>query len=126
MTDDEFNKGYRYNVRHVYGDVGGDSNRRSGGYSPYSCQKILTEHAPGNGEAHGCPYRHFDEQNLMTLLEGVGISDKGVLQGVREDKQKQKFHMACNRYVLDLFMLCVGLHRWTLGGGRSRRSRCLG
>ncbi|KAK4203070.1 eukaryotic and archaeal DNA primase, large subunit-domain-containing protein [Triangularia verruculosa] len=97
MSDDEFNKGYRYNVRHVYGDVGGDSNRRSGGYSPYSCQKILTEHAPGNGEAHGCPYRHFDEQNLMALLEGVGINDKVVLQGVRDDKQKQKFHMACNR-----------------------------
>ncbi|KAA8630630.1 hypothetical protein SMACR_08356 [Sordaria macrospora] len=98
ITDDTFNKEYRYNVRHTYGDVGGDSNRRGGGYSPYSCQKILTEHPPGPGEAHGCPYRHFNMENLQTLLQqGMGVTDRGVLNGVKEDKEKQKFHMACNR-----------------------------
>ncbi|KAH8888800.1 DNA primase, large subunit [Thozetella sp. PMI_491] len=97
VTDDTFNKEYRYNVRHTYGDVGGDSNRRSGGYSPMSCQKILTEHPPGPGEAHGCPYRHFNMENLASLLQGMGITDRGVLQGVQEDREKQKFHMACNR-----------------------------
>ncbi|KAK1760649.1 DNA primase large subunit [Echria macrotheca] len=97
ITDDTFNKEYRYNIRHVYGDVGGDSNRRSGGYSPYSCQKILTEHAPGPGEAHGCPYRHFNMENLAALLQATGVSDRAVLQGVKEDKEKQKFHLACNR-----------------------------
>lgn len=98
ITDDQFNKEYRYNVRHVYGDVGGDSNRRSGGYSPYSCQKILTEHAPGPGEAHGCPYRHFDMDNLSTLLQGMGVTDKAVVQGVKEDRDGRRYHMACNRY----------------------------
>lgn len=101
FTDDQFNKEYRYNVRHVYGDVGGDSNRRGGGYSPYSCQKILTEHPPGPGEAHGCPYRHFNMENLTSLLQGCGITDRAVLKGVQEDKEKQKFHLACNRYVTD-------------------------
>lgn len=99
ITEDTFNKDYRYNVRHVYGDVGGDSNRRGGGYSPYSCQKILTEHAPGPGEAHGCPYRHFNMENLAALLQSTGVTDRAVLQGVKEDKDKQKFHLACNRYV---------------------------
>ncbi|KAI0814401.1 DNA primase, large subunit [Xylaria sp. FL0064] len=97
ITDDTFNKEYRYNVRHAYGDVGGDSNRRGGGYSPFSCQKILTEHPPGPGEAHGCPYRHFSLENLTTLLQGVGITDRSVLNGVKADKESQKFHMACNR-----------------------------
>ncbi|RYP70651.1 hypothetical protein DL769_004897 [Monosporascus sp. CRB-8-3] len=97
ITDDTFNKEYRYNVRHAYGDVGGDSNRRGGGYSPFSCQKILMEHPPGPGEAHGCPYRHFNLENLTALLQSVGISDRSVLQGVKEDKENQKFHMACNR-----------------------------
>ncbi|PKS11048.1 hypothetical protein jhhlp_002809 [Lomentospora prolificans] len=97
ITDDKFNKEYRYNVRHVYGDVGGDSNRRSGGYSPYSCQKILTEHAPGPGEAHGCPYRHFDMDNLTTLLQGMGVTDRTVLQGVKEDRDGRRYHIACNR-----------------------------
>lgn len=98
ITDDTFNKEYRYNVRHAYGDVGGDTNRRGGGYSPYSCQKILTEHPPGPGENHGCPYRHFNVENLTALLQAVGVTDRAVLQGVKEDKEKQKFHMACNRY----------------------------
>ncbi|KAH8909144.1 putative DNA primase large subunit [Coniochaeta sp. PMI_546] len=97
ITDDTFNKEYRYNVRHAYGDVGGDSNRRGGGYSPFSCQKILTEHPPGPGEAHGCPYRHFNMENLTALLQGMGVSDRSVLQGVKDDKENQKFHMACNR-----------------------------
>lgn len=97
MTDDQFNKDYRYNVRHSYGDVGGDSNRRGGGYSPFSCQKILTEHPPGPGESHGCPYRHFNQENLNSLLQAVGISDRAVLQGVKQDKEAQKFHLACNR-----------------------------
>ncbi|KFH40978.1 DNA primase large subunit-like protein [Hapsidospora chrysogenum ATCC 11550] len=97
ITDDQFNKEYRYNVRHVYGDVGGDSNRRSGGYSPFSCQKILTEHPPGPGEAHGCPYRHFNLQNLTALVQSMGVTDNGVMRGIKEDKENQKFHMACNR-----------------------------
>ncbi|KAH6669180.1 eukaryotic and archaeal DNA primase [Plectosphaerella plurivora] len=96
-TDDTFNKEYRYNVRHSYGDVGGDSNRRGRGYSPFSCQKILTEHPPGPGEAHGCPYRHFDLENLNALVQSMGVSDRSVMQGVKEDKDSQRFHMACNR-----------------------------
>ena len=99
ITDDTFNKEYRYNVRHAYGDVGGDSNRRGNGYSPFSCQKILTEHPPGPGEAHGCPYRHFSVDNLTALLQNVGVKDQEVLRGVKEDKEKMKFHLACNRYV---------------------------
>lgn len=99
-TDDVFNKEYRYNVRHAYGDVGGDSNRRGNGYSPFSCQKILTERPPGPGDSHGCPYRHFSIDNLTSLLRAVGVNDHEVLRGVKEDKEKQKFHLACNRYVI--------------------------
>ncbi|KAL7907911.1 DNA primase, large subunit [Trichoderma velutinum] len=97
VTDDTFNKEYRYNIRHAYGEVGGDTNRRGGGYSPFSCQKILTEHPPGPGEAHGCPYRHFNLENLTSLVQAMGVSDRSVLQGIKEDKDNQKFHMACNR-----------------------------
>ncbi|ETN43621.1 uncharacterized protein HMPREF1541_02780 [Cyphellophora europaea CBS 101466] len=97
ITDDTFNKEYRYNVRHVYGDVGGDANRRGRGYSPYSCQKILTEHPPGTGEAHGCPYRHFSVDNLTSMLQATGVHDREVLRGVKEDVEKKRYHIACNR-----------------------------
>ncbi|RKF64229.1 putative DNA primase large subunit [Erysiphe neolycopersici] len=97
ITDDIFNKEYRYNVRYAYGDVGGDGNRRGHGSTPFSCQRILTEHAPGTGEAHGCPYRHFSVDNLLALLRDVGIQDQETLIGVKEDKEKTKYHLACNR-----------------------------
>lgn len=97
ITDDQFNKEYRYNVRHVYGDVGGDANRRGRGYSPYSCQKILTEHPPGTGEAHGCPYRTFNVDNLTSMLQATGVHDREVLKGVKDDLEKKRYHIACNR-----------------------------
>ncbi|KAF1951778.1 DNA primase, large subunit [Byssothecium circinans] len=97
ITDEKFTKEYKYNVRHAYGDVGGDSNRRGRGYTPYSCQKILTEPLPGPGQAHGCPYRTFTPENLTSLLQRVGIQDRDVLKTVREDVQKQRYHVACNR-----------------------------
>lgn len=67
------------------------------GYSPFSCQKILTERPPGTGESHGCPYRHFSVDNLTTLLQTTGVNDRSVLAGVREDVGKQRYHIACNR-----------------------------
>ena len=97
ITDETFAKEYRYNVRHAYGDVGGDAVRRGRGYSPFSCQKILTEHPPGSGESHGCPYRHFSLDNLTGLLHATGVDDRGVLRGVKEDVEKKRYHIACNR-----------------------------
>ena len=97
VTDDTFNKEYRYNIRHAYGDVGGDANRRGRGYSPFSCQKILTEHPPGSGESHGCPYRHFSVDNLTSLLQVTGVTDREVLKGVRENVEKKRYHIACNQ-----------------------------
>ena len=97
ITDETFNKEYRYNVRHAYGDVGGDATRRGRGYAPFSCQRVLTEHPPGSGESHGCPYRHFSTENLITLLQGTGVTDREVLRGVKEDVEKKRYHIACNR-----------------------------
>jgi len=97
IDDDKFNKEYKYNVRHAYGDVGGDSNRRGRGYTPFSCQKLLTEALPGSQQAHGCPYRTYAPDNLVGLLQAVGVGDRDVLKGVREDVGRQKYHIACNR-----------------------------
>lgn len=97
ITDETFNKEYKYNVRHTYGDVGGDANRRGRGYTPYSCQKILTEAMPGPGQSHGCPYRTFAPDNLIALLQSIGVNDRDILKGVRDDIGRQKYHIACNR-----------------------------
>ncbi|RPA78724.1 DNA primase large subunit [Ascobolus immersus RN42] len=92
VTDDKFNKEYRYNIRHSYGLEG---NRRN--YKPHSCQQILTDHPPGPGESHGCPYRHFSMDNLIAAVQSMGVNEKGVLDGVKKDVEAKKFHLACNR-----------------------------
>jgi DNA primase large subunit len=97
MTDDKFNKEYKYNIRHAYGDVGGDANRRGRGYSPYSCQKLLTEPLPSAGQLHGCPYRTYSPDNLISLLQNTGVSDRELLKTVKDDIGKQRYHVACNR-----------------------------
>ncbi|KAI5804524.1 DNA primase large subunit [Geopyxis carbonaria] len=93
IAEDAFNKEYRYNVRHAYGLEG---NRRD--YKPKSCQQILTETPPGSGEAHGCPYRHFEKENLLVFLRAeMGVNDAEVLRGVERDVGNKGFHVACNR-----------------------------
>jgi DNA primase large subunit len=39
-------------------------------------------------------------ENLTALVQAMGVSDRATLQGIKEDKDHQKYHMACNRYVL--------------------------
>lgn len=95
MTDEKFQKEYKYNIRHSYGDVGGDANRRGKGYTPYSCQKLLTE--PATGQQHGCPYRTFSVDNLSSLLQAGGITDRDVLKDVKDLVKGQRYHVACNR-----------------------------
>lgn len=97
FTDDEFNSRYKYNIRHAYGDVGGDIVRRNRGYAPFSCEKILKDTGPSVGQTHGCPYRHFSVDNLIGLLQSTGVNDRETLRGVKEDVEKYRFHMACNR-----------------------------
>lgn len=94
---EKFKSEYLYNIRHSYGDVGGDANKRGRGYTPYSCQKLLTEALPSGGQSHGCPYRTYSPDNLVALLQNVGINDRELLRGVREDVGKQRYHIACNR-----------------------------
>ena len=52
MNHDQFNKGYSYTVRHMYGKEGSRKN-----YTPYSCLKIIMGAPPETGAYHGCPYR---------------------------------------------------------------------
>ena len=94
---EKFKSEYLYNIRHSYGDVGGDANKRGRGYSPFSCQKLLTEPLPSAGLNHGCPYRTYSPDNLISLLTNVGVSDRDLLRQVREDIGRQRYHIACNR-----------------------------
>jgi len=112
ITDDQFNKEYRYNVRHSYGMEG---NRRN--YKPYSCQQILTEHPPGTGDMHGCPYRHFSVDNLTAAMSQLmNVDDRSVVSGVKLDVQAKKYHLACNRVFEHIHAKELQREKETTGG----------
>ena len=92
VTDDKFNKEYRYNIRHTYGLEG---NRKN--YKPMSCQQILTGPNPGSGDCHGCPYKHFSQEALAASLDRMGVTDGKVQKEVHEAVKHKHFHVACTR-----------------------------
>ncbi len=71
MAHDAFQKNYAYSFRHMYGKEGA---RKS--YTPYSCMKIIMGTPPEAGAYHGCPYRHMQENQLVSMLGSLSIGGK--------------------------------------------------
>ena len=71
MPDSDFDKDYLYGFRHQFGQEGKKTN-----YSPYGCTKIITGSIPsGEGNFHGCPFKHFDEKTLKMELKSTSTID---------------------------------------------------
>jgi len=92
MTAEQFQKEHMYNIRHAYGKEG---KRTS--YSPYSCMKIIMGPAPGQGEHHGCPYRHQSEQSISALFGSMNINGAD-REKIMVHVKKQAFQVACQRH----------------------------
>lgn len=92
ITSDQFQKNYSYNIRHMYGKEGKRAN-----YTPYSCTKIILGAPPRSGEHHGCPFRHYDESNLESLLSSMKISRPDIDQIVSL-KQDEHYNLACLKH----------------------------
>ncbi|KAH9484214.1 DNA primase large subunit [Psilocybe cubensis] len=92
FTDDQFNKKYKYNIRHHYGLEGKRVN-----YPARSCMQLLMDSGASD---HGCPYRTYSPENLQTALLsaysplGLRQSDLGEVMAAVNTKH---FHVACTR-----------------------------
>lgn len=92
MTDDKFNKEYRYNIRHGYGLEGRRMN-----YPAKSCARILTQDQPGPQDSHGCPFRHFSTANLSSaMVQHYGLNQSEQSEILASVKQGH-YHVACTR-----------------------------
>ncbi|KAI3467733.1 hypothetical protein Pfo_024396 [Paulownia fortunei] len=85
---ERFDKEYAYSIRHNYGKEGKRTD-----YTPYSCQKIISS-APGIGDHHGCPYRHFSEENLRAALSKMGVGNRSV-EDVMDKVRNRHYQLAC-------------------------------
>ncbi|KAG6546025.1 hypothetical protein Mapa_012430 [Marchantia paleacea] len=88
MTTEKFDKEYGYSIRHNFGKEG-----KRVDYTPYSCMKIITS-TPGVGDHHGCPYRHFSQENLRSVLEDQQLSSRTV-DAVMEKVRNRHYQLAC-------------------------------
>ncbi|PPD93245.1 hypothetical protein GOBAR_DD09809 [Gossypium barbadense] len=88
VSAERFDKEYAYNIRHNYGREGKRTD-----YTPYSCQKIISV-TPGIGDHHGCPYRHFSEENLRAALVRMGVSSRAV-EDVMDKVHNRHYQLAC-------------------------------
>ncbi|ORX73408.1 hypothetical protein BCR32DRAFT_297191 [Anaeromyces robustus] len=91
MTDDQFQKGYAYNIRHSYGKEGKRTN-----YSPYSCSKIIMGNAPSTGDHHGCPFRHASLDTLTKMLRKSNIKENHVTEICNYAKEHH-YQLACTK-----------------------------
>ncbi|ORX72886.1 DNA primase large subunit [Linderina pennispora] len=93
LTDDQFQKGYAYNIRHNYGQEGRRVN-----YTPYSCNRIITTNPPGPGDHHGCPFRHFASDRLNAALRQDGLGEAEATEVV-ELARNGHYQVACTRHM---------------------------
>lgn len=92
MEADKFDKQYAYNVRHSYGKEGKRAN-----YTPYSCLKVILSNNPGQGDSHGCPFKHWDEEHVRHMLVAHGVSHKAVAE-ITDYARKSHYQLACQKY----------------------------
>lgn len=102
MDLDKFEKQYAYNVRYNYGKEGSKRN-----YSPFSCMRIISN-TVGQGDCHGCPFRHCDVSNLKNRLQGYGLDTQSI-NSVIDMTKKGHFQIACSKYFDAVHNVDLGL-----------------
>ncbi|XP_060082049.1 DNA primase large subunit-like [Ylistrum balloti] len=94
IDGDKFDKNYSYNIRHNYGKEGKRAN-----YTPYSCMKIIMSNAPGQGDFHGCPFKHCDEALLAQKLRAQNLS-KDYIDKIMNEVKGGHYGVACTKHFL--------------------------
>jgi len=93
MTPDEFRKQYVYSIRHLHGKEGKRVSK-----SPYNCMKIVMGPIPMNPDQHhGCPFKHYDQDRLASLLSTLKIDKKNV-DKIMSDKVRGHYNLACVKH----------------------------
>ncbi|XP_066109077.1 DNA primase large subunit isoform X1 [Saccopteryx bilineata] len=92
MDPDKFDKGYSYNIRHSFGKEGKRTD-----YTPFSCLKIILNNPPGQGDYHGCPFRHSDPELLKQKLQSYKIAPGGISQ-ILDLVKGSHYQVACQKY----------------------------
>ncbi|KAM8953430.1 DNA primase large subunit [Pelodytes ibericus] len=92
VDSEKFDKVYAYAIRHNYGREGKRTD-----YTPYSCMKIIVSNPPGQGDSHGCPFRHSDPELLKQKLQSFKVPTTGINE-ILDLVKGMHFQLACQKY----------------------------
>lgn len=84
MTNEKFLKNYKYNIEHSYGRLG-----KMADYSPWGCTKITKMPKPAIGEHHGCPFRHSEKSELISILNSYPNLNPEVKKWILERHERE-------------------------------------
>jgi DNA primase large subunit len=87
----KFDKEYTYGINYTYGKCGNMKEKPC-----FKCQTVINQPFPSGEEAHGCPFRHYDQENLASMLRAYNIDaekQKDILYWVKETRTEHE--MAC-------------------------------
>ena len=87
-TAEEFDKQYKYNVRHQYGQEGCRAN-----YAGHSCGRVISASHDRTGQS-GCPYRACQAAELSAMLREMRVPSGAVAKAVGK-AQEHHYQMAC-------------------------------
>ncbi|RHZ62245.1 hypothetical protein Glove_341g25 [Diversispora epigaea] len=93
IDDSKFQREYAYNIRHNYGIEG-----RRKDYAPLGCMSIITNNQPGPSENHGCPFRHFSEENMKATLIDNGIRNTDQINNIITLVRDKHYQIACTKF----------------------------
>lgn len=91
MTEDKFNKEYRYNFRHNYGLEGNRIN-----YKPWDYRTILSKPRPGRGDYHGCVFRDWGSEKLTEELKKLKLTQQQI-NSVLESCERTEYTVALTK-----------------------------
>lgn len=88
----KFDQDYKYNIEHIYGRRG-----QKKALACYSCDKIINDNPPGPTDKHGCPFKHFDEAHLKSMLKDHGLKEVDI-ESLVVHKNNKEYKAACGNY----------------------------
>lgn len=65
--------------------------------SKYSCIRIITGTAPIASQAHGCPFKHFDQSHLKANLLTTYSLKTGEINDIVDQVAGGHYHLACTK-----------------------------
>ena len=89
IDESKFNKEYAYNVKHIYGQVGGRMVAPN-----LTCQKVISSDEP----CTGCPFKKFNVDALRASLQRYKVLDEHQINDIISTaKKNQNYQEACTK-----------------------------